>query len=292
MSRPKNNQSKTPTNPKGETFPIHEHRPQFKFAQLMSLREGFICESCEEPLRFTKKWYIVSRVWYYIFLGFLIYSVLSQKDPGSEAMVRNFITIIVSLVVYLIVAAVIHRMATYEIDERIQEAKAAAEARLTAQKTAEQASTTPLTAEQEELQALYKHYEELNSNKSAEDSAVFAEMSAQPVTEAAPKETVDEIPTRVKGKEEFCVHEVGPGWRNYLAGTMEFDCAKCGKRISFTAQVRRSYNLVLMSITLLMLIPMLMMEKVSFSLYFLITLGVLVLATIVQYLLVKKAPKE
>ena len=270
---------------KKELFAAHVHRPALKFSHLMRTTGRFDCETCGEPIAYNTLWSTISRVWYYLLLAYLIYTVLSQKAITSDEMVRNFALMLGVIILYIIGAAAMNRWATFEIDEQTIAAKAKKQADLDrvarekAQLIDEPDESAELTAEQAELQALYKHYEQLN----AEANGTLYQSSE---SSAAAALTLEE------NKRAECSHEIIPSWKNYTPGMMDFKCVHCGAKLSFSAESKKRANMLFMVLSLVLLYPMLNMDKVSFLGFVGLSVLVLVVATILQYFLLKRVKLE
>lgn len=269
------------------SHPEHEHRPAFKLGELFKTNGRYLCQSCQEPITYAKPWNVIGKVWYYVFFAFLIYSVLNQKAPSMEAMVQNFAMIIGALLIYLAGAAFINRRGVFEIDERTireNEARAAQRNGIAAEKSAAAAEeAAELTAEQEELQALYKHYEQLNAEQ------VAAENAALGLTADATEGSTDaEIAVANAQPAVACEHELAPSWKNFVPGMMEFKCAKCDAKLGFPEDLKKRINMIYMAMSLIMIIPMMNFERVSFLAFLGLTLIVLIVAGVLQYFLLKR----
>ncbi len=278
-----NNTSTTKTSSQGRHLhDPHDHKPTLKFGDLFKTTGKFTCEVCEEPIVYTKPWYIANRVWYYIFFAFLIYTVLNNRSVTSEAMLLNFAMIIGALVIYLLGAALINRKGAFEIDEKMIAALAAKQTEESGvaapEETSAQAEEAVLSEEQAELQALYQHYARLN-----------AEANGETVAEASTGDAAsDSIAAEVLPLADTCEHELVSTWKNFVPGMMEFTCAHCGTKLTFPAELKKRINMIFLAISLVMIIPMMNFEKVSFLAFVGLTLLVLVLATLMQVYLVKR----
>ncbi len=283
------NENHSPTGPNNtENKGLHEahvHRPALKFSHLMRTTGRFDCETCGEPIAYDRIWSVVGKVWYYLLLAYLIYTVLSQKATSTDEMVRNFAVMVGVIIIYIIGAAAMNRWAAFEIDEQTIAARAKKQAELDrvarekAQEKEEHDETAELTAEQAELQALYKHYEKLNAEANGtlyqnSDNSAAAALSAE------------------EKKRAECNHEMTASWKNYTPGMMDFTCAHCGSKLSFPAETKKRINMIFMLLSLVLLYPMLNMDKVSFLEFVGLSILVLVVSTILQYFLVKRVKLE
>lgn len=263
--------------PSAVAAPEHVHRTRGSFGELLRTNGRFTCRECGQPIRFAKAWSIAARVWYYLFLAALIFQVFGNRSAEYSQIIRNTALLLGFLALYLIGAFIMHRKGEFELDEREAQARAQAE-QAQAEEKAEAQAPAELSEEQKELQALYEHYAKLNAEQEGAGAAAAAEAGAAVAAEGA-----------VKAQPEACAHVTAKSWKNYVPGMMEFRCAKCEARLSFAPELKKRINLMFMLLSLVMLYPMMDMERVSFWMFSLIALGVVVVATLVQVLLVKKA---
>lgn len=275
------------------------HDIQISYRNLLNSRNSMVCRHCGQPLRFAKPWHILSRVPYYLFLAAMVGAVLTQGRGNKTAFGTSLIVIFGSLAAYLLLNFLIMKFAPKELDEDLIRLRKEREEEAEKARIAKAHEQQDMSEEQKELEALYRHYEELNREREEQERA---ERIAQglPTDEnlsgSGAAESAESVNIVSKEAPEVwnCEHELKKSWRNYMPGTTDFVCDKCGASLTFPENVKRTMNIIYTLIMLLMFIPFMNM-KVDFLFFTLLVLGVFFVMLVIQLILmrrVKLIPKE
>lgn len=265
-----------------------KHRPIFKFGQLFARSPKHECERCGAKIQLTGPFQTGLKVANGLFIMIILLRAFSNKetDTSIETFVINMAILFGMALVYLLVISLIVKFGPYE--EVYEEPEAIEEAAAKNLETtenidqqsdgqSEDSNTTQneeYSEEQKQLIEMYAAYEKLAEEKQKEDAI-------KPAKESKP---LPEMPD--------CHHEPIPSWKNYIPSKMDFVCKHCGEQITFSAARKRSINLIFLAVMAIILMPNFMNDKINFWQYLLITLGALVVATLIQIYFVKRWPMD
>jgi len=266
-----------------------KHKPIFKFSQLFARSPKHICQKCGAKIQLTPRFHTGLKAANALFIMIILFRAFSNNDadPSVEKFLINMAILFGMAAVYFLVIVLIVIYGPYEeIYEETEDADEQAQAdnviesetnveqvEQTAEKS-ENAQSEEYTDEQRQLVEMYAAYEKLAEEK----------QRAEADKPAKPSKPLPEMPA--------CQHEVVPSWKNYIPSKMDFVCKNCGEQITFSASRKRSINLIFLAVMAIILMPNFMNDKVNFWQYLLITLGALVVATLIQVYFVKRWPME
>ena len=266
-----------------------KHKPIFKFSQLFARSPKHICQKCGAKIQLTPRFQTGLKAANALFIMIILFRAFSNNDadPSVEKFLINMAILFGMAAVYFLVIVLIVIYGPYEeIYEETEDADEQAQAdnviesetnveqvEQTAEKS-ENAQSEEYTDEQRQLVEMYAAYEKLAEEK----------QRAEADKPAKPSKPLPEMPA--------CQHEVVPSWKNYIPSKMDFVCKNCGEQITFSASRKRSINLIFLAVMAIILMPNFMNDEVNFWQYLLITLGALVVATLIQVYFVKRWPME
>lgn len=266
-----------------------KHKPIFKFSQLFARSPKHICQKCGAKIQLTPRFQTGLKAANALFIMIILFRAFSNNDadPSIEKFMINMAILFGMAAVYFLVIVLIVIYGPYEeIYEETEEAdeQAQADSIIESETNVEQVEQTAdksentqseeYTDEQRQLVEMYAAYEKLAEEK----------QRAEADKPAKPSKPLPEMPA--------CQHEVVPSWKNYIPSKMDFVCKNCGEQITFSASRKRSINLIFLAVMAIILMPNFMNDKVNFWQYLLITLGALVVATLIQIYFVKRWPME
>lgn len=266
-----------------------KHKPIFKFSQLFARSPKHICQKCGAKIQLTPRFQTGLKAANALFIMIILFRAFSNNDadPSMEKFLINMAILFGMAAVYFLVIVLIVKYGPYEeiyeeadesaeqvssgntINVKLNEDQADIES-----EESDEANTENYTDEQKQLIEMYAAYEKQAEEKQRTESD-------KPVKTSKP---LPEMPQ--------CHHEPVPSWKNYIPSKMDFVCKNCGEQITFSASRKRSINLIFLAVMAIILMPNFMNDDVNFWQYLLITLGALVVATLIQIYFVKRWPME
>lgn len=87
---------------------------------------------------------------------------------------------------------------------------------------------------------------------------------------------------------DTCLHIPAKTWKNCNPTKSEFTCEKCGKQIYFSPETKNKVNVLTLTLSVLILFPIIISEKVNPFIIGLLALLVLVTAIAIQLFFVKR----
>ena len=281
------------------------HHPIFKFKMLFARNPKYICKNCGAELEMTSQTKMISRVINALTIGILVYLAFKGDFTKSQtnSMLLYFATMGGIIVAFLFLQTLIWIFGKFQEKEPVQEVPDTSPApdqydgteprgsSDTAEGTSPAAdgtdsadgSGTPVspgtssgnsqyTQEQLDLMALYESYAKLDRDENEAEAA-----AAEPVP----------VP-----EEETCIHVPSKSWKNYIPGVYDFKCEKCGKVITFSAAQKKKLNLLLLAFSSIILMVSFSNLSMPFWQLILLSLGIVVICSGIQYYFVKKSVFE
>lgn len=249
------------------------HERQLSLKDLMNGHGQCRCKQCQSPLRLTKPFQIASRLLYYVYLGALVYNLFGQ----SGTLGQNLGYLAVATLLYFSLYFLFVRFAPIEVDmakiEQEKQVEAERSKRADEQAEAHRVAAEALTEEQRSLQELYQYYERLHGEQ----------------------EEKHEVEPETKVEEKHAVHckhcHLKKDWRNHLPGQFDFVCEDCGRKVGFSDRVRKAANLLFFAVAALLMLPVIQ-PSLPIWIFFLASIGVLLLLGVAQQILLKRLPLE
>ena len=246
------------------------HHPIFQTKLLFSRNPKYICKNCGVSIDMTPRTKMIGKLTNGLTIGVLVYMALNSggtRTGETTSLLSYFGIMFGIIVVYLFLQALLLSFGSFQ----------EIEVKGTPEDTADGTDPEPeepkpqYTQEQLELMALYESYAKKARDEGEEDpsSSVFSEAA---VPEA-----------------DTCEHTPAKTWKNYIPGVYDFKCEHCGKTITFSAARKRKLNLVLLAFASVVLFTSFSNQNIPFWGFSLMTLGVVVVCSGVQYFFVKNS---
>ncbi len=262
-----------------------QHVPKFTIKNLIARKPRYICQKCGVELEMTQMTHSINRSMNAVLVGALFFKVLGNSSTGSGwvKMAIDLGVMLSFIAVYIVAYYFLIRFGKYT-EKEVVEAPAENAESVVAAITKPSADETALvdgkmTQEQLDLMKLYESYAE---KADSDPSTVPATLSSEPI--------LHEPQTHVHT--EACVHVPVKSWKIYIPTYMNFTCAKCGEPITFAAATKKSMNVAIMGVVLLILMPSFMNDDVGPLEYFGLTVLAFAVASIIQTLYLYKGKFE
>lgn len=276
-----------------------QHTPKFRLNTLFAKKPKIFCSKCGAELEMTQKTHSINRAFNAILVGALFFKVLGgSAGTGWINMLKDIGVMLVYIAIYVVAYYFLIRFGQYtekipdpaakpvgeQTAEMTKPAEEAGQAQAPDQSTAATSGQPGLTREQLDLMALYDSY--------AEKSASESHTSAKP--DAASNEPVmrDQLAQPAHAADDTCDHTPVNSWKIYIPTYLNFTCAKCGKPITFNAATKKSLNVAIMAVVLLILMPSFMNNAIDAVEYAGLTLLAFVVAGLIQFLYLRKGKFE
>ena len=267
-----------------------QHTPKFRLNTLFAKKPKIFCSKCGAELEMTQMTHSINRALNAILVGALFFKVLGgSSGTGWSNMLKDIGIMLVYVAIYMVVYYFLIRFGKYTEkmpDPAAEQVTAQAVEAIepVADHQAVQNSSQPtLSKEQLDLMALYDSY--------AEKAASASQTVAKPDTASEPVMR-DHSAQTAHTADETCDHTPVKSWKIYIPTYLNFTCAKCGKPITFTAGSKKSLNVAIMAVVLLILMPSFMNNEIDALEYAGLTLLAFVVAGIIQFLYLRKGQFE
>ncbi|MDD2533833.1 MAG: hypothetical protein PHC86_03975 [Eubacteriales bacterium] len=272
-----------------------KHSPQFNLGNLFARKPKFICRKCGVELEMSMMTHSVNRALNAVLVASLFFKVLSGTASGTlVGFALDMGILMLYILAYLVAYYLLIQFGKYQekvltpeeiaamkevADAKVAQAEAEAEA---AKLAAAQAGTSALSQEQIDLLALYESYSDQERAEAAQNLQSSSPVTADPVISGNAQHKTEDV----------CNHKPVKSWKIYIPTYMNMTCEHCGKPITFTAATKKSMNIAVMAVVLLVLMPSFMNNEVDSLEYFLLTLGAFALAAVIQAVYLYKGQYE
>ncbi len=271
-----------------------KHTPRFNFKVLFARKPEYVCRRCGVPLEMTSGTRTASRTLNSLLVAAMIFKVFrgSSQTASLQAMAMDIGVLLLYILIYFVAYFLMLQFGKFTekiMPEELEKPESPAETTAPAQPvnptaTANGDKTQAYTQEQLDLMALYKSYAKDEPNETTAGNQTISTSAAagsQAVSSAVPQ-----IP------DQECAHEPVKNWKNYIPTNFNFVCAKCGQPITLTARSKKSVNIAIMAVILVILMPSFMNNSVNSLEYAGLTLVAFLVATLIQYIYLRKAQFE
>lgn len=257
-----------------------QHAPRFSLNTVFARKPHYICRKCGAELEMSTMTHSLNRSMNAILVGALFFKVLGNTTgAGVKGMLIDFGVMLSFVAVYVVAYYFLLRFGKFTekitpvvTAEQIDPAPAAP---VDLNTQADQAEKEQLSQEQLDLMKLYDSYAQKSDANTA--AAQTAPASEPVMRDATAHQHTD-----------ACVHAPVKSWKIYIPTYMNFTCVKCGQPITFSAATKKSLNIAIMGVVLLILMPNFLNNDVSPLEYLGLTILSFALAGIIQALYLHK----
>lgn len=253
-----------------------KHHPRSQIKLIFARKPQYVCRVCGEPIEMARQTRNLNRVMNTVFVALLLFKALStgRGEPSVRQMLIDFGILLGMVLLYVLAFFLLLRFGQFE--ETVP-AEAAPAEEPPAEELPPAAAKPQYTQEQLDLMALYDAYEK----------QAGAEGTASPTRQ---DRVADQPP--MAHPEAACAHVPAKNWKNFIPSHYDFTCANCGQKITFGIRTKRSMNMAFLGVMVVILMPTFNNFNIKFWQYALLTLGTLLVASVVQYVFVRKGPFE
>lgn len=269
-----------------------DHRAKFHIKQTFTRLPDYSCKKCGAPLVMSKGLKTLMQVINIVFILVMLGAAFSTGilGPGIVGFMRYVLVMVGVLALYVIISALAISFGRFE--EVIPKEPEAASADMTDGSGNNQTSTgstmpedtSGYTKEQLDLMALYDSYAKKNETKAANS----AEAPRLTVNLTPPKKISE---TSVVNKED-CIHKPLMTWRCFLPGNPVYICEHCEQPIDIQEDRKRILNIILLVFSIIVLAASVTYSGIQLWQLALISLGILIVACIIQFIFVKTSRFE
>lgn len=251
------------------------HKPVISFKNLLSRRPRYTCRNCGAEIEFTPAFNGISRSASMVLIMLLLLKVMGGNTSfgltGTDKLLVDLGMMLGIVLIYLGAMLLLTRLGKFQEVSHEPEPPAGGQ-------PVQSDEHTTYTQEQLDLIAMYREYE----LKAGINPMPAEPASTEPVVQAA----------QIVEAEDLCDHMPKAGWKNLIPGQFNFICTHCGKKITFPLAFKKRINMLLMLISFAVLIPFISDFSLKFWIFGLLTLLVIAIGVVIQFIIIKKGRFE